>query len=129
MTDRFLFSVLSTMGIISGATTLSFGGSYIAGKYVPRPKPVKYITKKIAKIDSIEDIQEYEDIQGCTFLFRRKREATQASAPQTSSPDYTSLESFRGKKDDPKIDDRMIVTATEAKRSQCSLGAAVYVEI
>ncbi|AEG73008.1 hypothetical protein MHF_0738 [Mycoplasma haemofelis Ohio2] len=137
MTDRFLFSILSTTGIISGATTLSFGSSYVVGKYMPRPRPAKYFVKKIAKIDSIEDIKEYEDLQGCTFLFKSK-DATPSQASSSASGSttttsnsvvgYESLEQFRSKNGSSINDDKIVLSA-DSQRSKCSHGAAVYIEI
>ncbi|CBY92565.1 hypothetical protein HF1_05570 [Mycoplasma haemofelis str. Langford 1] len=141
MTDRFLFSILSTVGIISGATSLSFGSAYAVGKYMPRPKPAKYFPKKISRITSIEDIQEYEDIQGCTFLFKtginpaltKASTGGKANTQPTSNNSsttvlgYESLEGFRNK--NKSIGEDKIVVAAEGKRSNCNHGSAVYVDI
>ncbi|AEW45374.1 hypothetical protein MHC_02550 [Mycoplasma haemocanis str. Illinois] len=132
MTDRFLFSILSTTGIISGATSLSFGTSYAAGKYMSKPKPTKYFVKKISRITSIEDIKEYEDMQGCTFLFKSTSvSAGSANSSSTSSNtegDYKSLENFQNNKTTP-INDEKIIEKAEENRSKCTSGAAVLTKI
>ncbi|AEW45296.1 hypothetical protein MHC_02150 [Mycoplasma haemocanis str. Illinois] len=138
MTDRFLFSILSAVGIISGATSLSFGSAYAVGKYMPRPKPTKYFPKKISRITSIEDIKEYEDMQGCSFLFKTKTNSSPLSSQtantgsttnnaESTALKYESLEGFR--RNNSSIGEDKIVKEAEKNRGNCNNGSAVYVEI
>ncbi|OAL09963.1 hypothetical protein A6V39_03560 [Candidatus Mycoplasma haematobovis] len=132
MTLKAIRQLTNISWIIGGVSAATAGYSYINSR--KEQVFVEYNRKPLGKINSVEDIEDYEKQKGCRFLFFTKQEGETTETRRITTPRYNEWHdggvlAARSYIDKNKEKKDKVIEISDTAKEDCTSGKIIYKEV